>query len=174
MALAVVLLAAGPGATREAKMKLQSPAFADGRDIPARHTCEGADISPPLLWTGVPEGARSLALIVEDPDAPDPRAPRMVWTHWVVHDLPPADGGLPEGASGRAMPAGAVEGINDWKRIGWGGPCPPIGRHRYVFTLYALDTPLPPQPMTKDALRAAMRGHVLDTATLTGLYEKGR
>ena len=174
LAALALLLAAGPGQTEETAMKLRSPAFADGGAIPRRYTCEGADISPPLAWAGVPEGARSLALIVEDPDAPDPRAPRMVWTHWVVHDLPAEDGGLAEGASGRAMPQGAVEGYNDWKRTGWGGPCPPIGRHRYIFTLHALDTALPRQPMTRDALRAAMKGHVLSKATLTGLYEKGR
>ena len=155
-------------------MRLHSPAFSNGSRIPSRYTCEGQDISPPLVWTGVPETARVLALIVDDPDAPDPKAPRMIWVHWVVHDIPVTAPGLPEGASGRMMPKGAVEGYNDWKRIGYGGPCPPIGEHRYFFRLYALDTELSARPMTRSALLEAMRGHVLAEAVLVGLYEKER
>ncbi len=177
-ALILALLAAAvwPRAawTEEGRMRLFSPAFGDHQMIPARFTCEGADISPPLSWSDVPRAARSLALIVDDPDAPDPRAPRVVWVHWVAHDIPPDAQGLAEGASRRAMPRGAVEGYNDWERIGYGGPCPPVGRHRYVFSLHALDAPLPARPMTKAELLAAMEGHVLAKARLVGLYGKRR
>lgn len=152
-------------------MELHSPAFEPGAEIPVRHTCEGDDVAPPLHWRGVPSGAASLALIVDDPDAPDPAAPRMTWVHWVVVDLPPGATGLPEG--GRPLPAGAREGLNDWRRTGYGGPCPPIGRHRYVFKLYALDTTLPAlvRP-TKADVERAMHGHVLAKAELVGTYRK--
>src|SRR5438309_10332863 len=110
---------------------VSSPAFADNGAIPKQYTCEGADISPPLNWSGAPQGTRSFALIVDDPDAPDPRAPKLTWVHWVVHNIPDEARGLPEDASGRGLPAGAVQGLNDWKRAGYGGPCPPVGRHRY-------------------------------------------
>src|SRR5689334_24436564 len=116
---------------------LRSPSFADGASIPMRHTCEGADASPPLEWSGVPAGARSLALIVDDPDAPDPRAPRMTWVHWVLYAIPATAKGIARG--GTDLPAGTRDGTNDWKRTGYGGPCPPIGRHRYFHKLYALD-----------------------------------
>jgi Raf kinase inhibitor-like YbhB/YbcL family protein len=151
-------------------MKLTSTAFAHGADIPSRHTCEGDDVSPPLSWTELPSGTQSLALIVDDPDAPDPAAPQRTWVHWVVVDLPPASAGLPEGG---ALPTGARDGLNDWKRAGYGGPCPPIGRHRYFFKLHALDTTLPAlkQP-TKAALEEAMKGHVLAQAELLGTYQK--
>jgi hypothetical protein len=154
-------------------MDLTSTAFAPQGGIPARHTCEGEDIAPALAWRGVPSGAKSLALIVDDPDAPDPAAPQRTWVHWVVADLPPNDGGLPEG--GRPLPAGARDGLNDWGRTGYGGPCPPIGRHRYFFKLYALDTLLPAlKEPTKAALEQAMRGHVLAQAELVGTYQKRR
>ncbi len=175
MMLACALLAAfaaGGASAEDAKMRLLSPAFGDHETIPDRYTCEGADISPPLAWGGVPAEAKSLALAVTDPDAPDPRAPRMIWVHWVAHNIPASAEDLPEGASGKVMPPGAVEGVNSWKRTGYGGPCPPIGAHRYIFTLYALDATLPPAPMTKDQLKAAMNGHVLDKAELIGMYEK--
>jgi len=171
---AVFLALQAQAPAREAGMKLTSSAFAMGERIPAEYTCEGAGISPPLAWRDVPEGARALALIVDDPDAPDPAAPRMTWVHWVVANVPPRAKGLPEGASMRAMPQGAVEGINDWHRRGYGGPCPPIGAHRYFFKLYALDAPLPDEPLTKPALLEAMKGHVLAKAELVGIYEKGR
>jgi Raf kinase inhibitor-like YbhB/YbcL family protein len=154
-------------------MTLTSTSFAAKGEIPARHTCEGDDRSPPLAWTGVPEGSKSLALVVNDPDAPDPAAPRMTWVHWVLYDLPPGDGALPEGVAAGKLPAGTREGTNDWKRTGYGGPCPPIGRHRYFHRLYALDVVLPDlgKP-TEKALQEAMKGHVLATAELVGTYEK--
>jgi len=156
-------------------LTLTSEVFADGADIPSRYTCQGDDISPPLQWRGVPEQARSLVLIVDDPDAPDPAAPRMTWVHWVLYNLPAGDGGLPEGVRPADLPEGSAEGVNDWKRTGYGGPCPPIGRHRYVHKLYALDTRLEGlhQP-GKAAVEAAMRGHVIAQAQLVGLYRKGR
>jgi Raf kinase inhibitor-like YbhB/YbcL family protein len=152
-------------------LTLTSSAFAHQGEIPARYTCEGEDVSVPLAWTGVPEGTRSLALIVDDPDAPDPEAPRMTWVHWVLYNLPPAAGGLPEGV--RELPAGTREGRNDWKRTGYGGPCPPIGRHRYFHKLYALSEVLPDlgKP-TKAQLEKAMEGKVLARAELVGTYQK--
>jgi Raf kinase inhibitor-like YbhB/YbcL family protein len=156
---------------KEPIMELRSPAFAAGGEIPRRHTCEGDDVSPPLQWQGVPAPARSLVLIVDDPDAPDPAAPQRTWVHWVLVDLPPTTSALPEG--GQPLPVGAREGLNDWKRAGYGGPCPPIGRHRYFFKLYALDCtlPMPPHP-DKAAVEKAMRGHVLAEAELIGTYRK--
>lgn len=154
-------------------MNLFSPAFANGGDIPAIHTCEGPDRSPPLAWSGIPSGTRSLALIVDDPDAPDPSAPKMTWVHWVLYNLPPEDGGLSEAVASAALPAGTLEGTSDYKRTGWGGPCPPIGRHRYFFKLYALDVLLPDlQRPTKARLEAAMKGHTLAQAEMVGTYEK--
>ena len=151
-------------------MKISSTAFADNGEIPAVHTCEGRDVAPPLQFGGVPAGAKSLALIVDDPDAPDPAAPKMTWVHWVVYDLAPATAGLPEGG---ALPSGARDGLNDWKRIGYGGPCPPVGRHRYFFKLYALDAPLADLPTpTKAAVEHAMQGHVLAQAQCVGTYRK--
>jgi Raf kinase inhibitor-like YbhB/YbcL family protein len=153
-------------------LTLSSPAFAHEASIPEPYTCEGADVSPPLAWTGAPAGTKSFALVVDDPDAPDPKAPKMTWVHWVIVDLPAASTGLPESSS-RALPAGAREGVNDWKRAAWGGPCPPIGRHRYFFKLYALDTTLPALASpTKPELEAAMNGHVLAQAQLMGPYVK--
>ena len=152
-------------------VKITSPAFADQSPIPMLYTCEGRDISPPLHWSGVPDGTRSLALIVDDPDAPDPATPRMTWVHWVVYNLPPSPAELPAGS--RDLPQGAREGLNDWKRQGYGGPCPPIGRHRYFYRLYALDTVLPDLGMaTRQALDQAMRGHILAEAVLMGTYQK--
>lgn len=152
-------------------MHLSSPAFAPQAEIPARFTCEGEDLAPPLQWTGIPGQAASLVLIVDDPDAPDPAAPQMTWVHWVLYDMPPGTGGLPEG--GRPLPAGTREGLNDWHRTGYGGPCPPVGRHRYVFKLYALDTHLPALARpNKAAVEQAMRGHVLAQAELVATYQK--
>ena len=157
-------------------MELRSTAFADGAPIPARHTCEGADVSPALAWTGVPAGAKALALVVDDPDAPDPAHPKMTWVHWVLYNLPASSTGLPEGVARSALPEGTVEGTNDWRRTGWGGPCPPIGRHRYFFRLHALDAALPKAlgDANKAALEKAMHGHVLASATLVGTYQKAR
>ena len=148
---------------------LESPAFSEGGSISARYTCDGEDISPGLRWHGVPPGTRSLALIIDDPDAPDPAAPRMVWVHWVLYNIPPQVPELPEAVT--ALPAGTLEGLNDWKRTGYGGPCPPVGRHRYFFKLYALDTELPNlgHP-TKAVLLEAMQGHVIGEAVLMGTY----
>jgi Raf kinase inhibitor-like YbhB/YbcL family protein len=156
-------------------LALSSTAFSPGGEIPRVHTCEGQDTSPPLSWTGVPPGTRSLALIVDDPDAPDPKAPQRTWVHWVLLDLPPDAAGLPAATAAASLPVGAREGVNDWRRTGYGGPCPPIGRHRYFFKLYALDTTLPGLATpTKAQLEAAMKGHVLAEAALMGTYQKGR
>jgi Raf kinase inhibitor-like YbhB/YbcL family protein len=121
------------------QLVLTSAEFTDRGIIPRRYTCEGEDISPPLIWSGTPERTKSFALIVDDPDAPDPAAPRMIWTHWVMYNLPPKIRELPAGISSEALPPGTREGQNDWKNLGYGGPCPPIGRHRYFHKLYALD-----------------------------------
>jgi len=149
-------------------MEITSSAFARNGEIPSLHTCEGEDRAPPLAWSGAPAGTRSFALIVDDPDAPDPRAPKMTWVHWVVFDLPPSTHGL----EGGKLPAGARDGLNDWKRAGWGGPCPPVGRHRYFFKLYALDKTLGLEQPTKAQLEKAMEGHVLAKAELIGTYQK--
>jgi len=152
-------------------LKLGSTAFASGGEIPARYTCEGNDVSPPLAWSGVPANAKSLVLIVDDPDAPDPAAPKLTWVHWVLYNIPPTASGLTEGA--RQLPAGTLQGLNDWKRSGYGGPCPPIGRHRYFHKLYALDALLPDlgQP-SKARLEAAMKPHVIARSELIGTYQK--
>ena len=152
-------------------MRLTSIAFEDGAEIPAKYTCDGADLSPPLAWTGVPPRARSLALVVDDPDAPDPEAPTRTWVHWVIVDLPPDRHGLEEGL--RSLPDGRI-GLNDWHRAAWGGPCPPIGRHRYFFKLYALDRVLELARPTKAELERAMTGHILAEAVLIGTYRKQR
>ncbi|MGH8454444.1 MAG: YbhB/YbcL family Raf kinase inhibitor-like protein [Nevskiales bacterium] len=152
-------------------MQIASTAFTHNGAMPAKYSCEGSDTSPPLAWTQLPADTKSLALIVDDPDAPDPAAPKMTWVHWVLYNLPPQLGGLPEGA--KTLPAGTREGNNDWGRTGYGGPCPPIGRHRYFHKLYALDIVLPDlkQP-TKAQLEQAMKGHVLGQAELVGTYQK--
>ena len=152
---------------------LTSPAFSHGGEIPKRYTCEGSDVSPPLTWSGVPQGTKSLALVVDDPDAPDPKAPKMTWVHWVLYNLPSTAGALPEAVAPEALPPGTKQGLNDWKRSGYGGPCPPIGRHRYFHKLYALDTVLSGLGSpNKEKLLKAMEGHVLDQAELVGTYEK--
>lgn len=152
-------------------LQLTSNAFAPGGEIPAKYTCQGKDISPPLAWSGVPANARSLVLIVDDPDAPDPAAPKMVYVHWVLYNLPASTAALPEAVA--RLPDGTGHGLNDWRRTGYGGPCPPIGRHRYFHKLYALDTVLPDLGTpTKAALEAAMKGHVVAQAELIGTYLK--
>ena len=153
---------------------LTSPTFANNGEIPKQYTCEGADVSPPLNWSEAPQGTKSFALIVDDPDAPDPRAPKTTWVHWVVHNIPAETRKLAEGAAQRGLPTQAVQGLNDWKRVGYGGPCPPIGRHRYFHKLYALDTELPGlERPTKTELLEAVKGHVLAEAQLIGTYQKG-
>jgi Raf kinase inhibitor-like YbhB/YbcL family protein len=156
-------------------LTLSSDAFKPSGKIPAKYTCEGSDVSPTLSWAGVPAAAKSLALIVDDPDAPDPKAPKMTWVHWVLYNMPPSAAGLPEGVQKNAFPAGTREGTNDWKRTGYGGPCPPIGEHRYFFKLYALDVALPDlgNP-SKKQLESAMQGHIVGKAELVGTYEKAK
>ena len=154
-------------------LTLASPAFDHEGAIPRRNTCEGDDVSPPLTWSDAPDGTKSFALIVDDPDAPDPDAPQMTWVHWVLYDLPATIGALSEGVTRASLPTGAKEGNNDWEKAGYGGPCPPIGRHRYFHKLYALDTVLPDLGApTKAALERAIEGHVLAKAELIGTYEK--
>ncbi len=154
-------------------LRIESPAFTEGNEIPVEHTCEGLDVSPPLEWAGVPGPAKSLVLIVDDPDAPDPRAPQMVYVHWVLYNIPSDMTWLAKGVAPSGLPEGTREGVNDWNRTGYGGPCPPIGRHRYYFKLYALDTVLPDlgKP-TKDQVLNAMKGHVIAEAVLMGTYMK--
>ena len=156
-------------------LTITSPAFSHNGEIPTRHTCDSEDISPALEWSGLPEGTKSIALIVDDPDAPDPAAPKMIWVHWVLYNIPPNATGLPEGVKPQDLPSGTKEGINDWKRTGYGGPCPPIGRHRYFHKLYALDVVLPDlSKPTKLDLEKAMEGHILGEAELVGTYQRSR
>ena len=152
---------------------VRSPAFTEGQPIPRRHTGDGEDLSPPLSWSGLPAAARGLALIVDDPDAPDPKAPKRVWVHWVLYNIPPDAKGLAENADKIGLPAGAVRGVADSRKAAYGGPCPPIGRHRYFHKLYALDTTLDLAQANKGELEAAMKGHVLAQAELMGTYQKG-
>ena len=156
-------------------LTLTSPAFAHNGAMPARLTCDGQDLSPELRWSGLPAGTQSLALIVDDPDAPDPAAPRMTWVHWVLYNIPPTATGLAAAIAPGALPAGTRQGLNDWGRTGYGGPCPPIGRHRYFHKLYALDTVLPDlgKP-AKAALEQAMKSHVLASTELVGTYQRSR
>lgn len=156
-------------------LTITSSAIAPGGSIPRQFTCDGADRSPPLSWSGAPAGAKSLALIVDDPDAPDPAAPKMTWVHWVLYDLPPDSEGLPEAVAPSALPPGTRQGSNNWKRTGYGGPCPPIGTHRYFFKLYALDVRLGDlNSPSKARLEEAMRGHVLAETQLMGTYHRHR
>lgn len=152
-------------------MILTSTDFVNQGSIPAVHTCEGSDISPALAWSNAPEGTKSFAIIVDDPDAPDPANPRMAWVHWVLYNIPASADKLAGGVT--KLPDGAMEGLNDWKQTGYRGPCPPIGRHRYFHKLYALDTVLPDlMTPTKAKLEKAMEGHILAKAELVGMYKK--
>ncbi len=154
-------------------LAITSPEFTNNGVIPAEFTCDGENTSPPLEWSGLPEGTQSLALIVDDPDAPDPKAPKRTWVHWVLYNIPIATSGLPKGVQPSHLPDGTHEGMNDSNRTGYGSPCPPIGRHRYVFKLYALDSKLDElSPPTKDILLKAMDGHLLERAELVGTYQK--
>ncbi|WP_455366566.1 YbhB/YbcL family Raf kinase inhibitor-like protein [Kaarinaea lacus] len=154
-------------------MKLSTDAFANNAEIPDTYTCEGGDLSPHLLWEGVPAEAQSFALIVDDPDAPDPDAPKMTWVHWVLYNIPASVHELAQGIDDAELPAGTLQGVNDWRRTGYGGPCPPIGRHRYFYKLYALDKMLPDldRPSKAD-LEEAMQGHIIAQAELVGTYQK--
>jgi Raf kinase inhibitor-like YbhB/YbcL family protein len=154
-------------------MTITSSSFAHQGLIPTRHTCQGHDTSPELLWTEVPDGTKSLVLIMDDPDAPDPAAPKRTWVHWVLYNIPATATGLAEAIPAAELPSGTREGRNDWERTGYGGPCPPVGSHRYFHKLYALDTILPDlkQP-TKAKLEEAMEGHVIGYSELIGLFQK--
>lgn len=150
-------------------LEIRSPAFPEGGSIPSQYTCDGKDLSPPLAWSGVPPGARSFALVCNDPDAPSGD-----WVHWVFFDVPSSSTGLPEGVPPRdEIAGGGRQGKNDFRKVGYGGPCPPVGTHRYVFTLYALDRELAlAAGVTKAQLSAAMKGHVLAEGRLTGKYSR--
>jgi Raf kinase inhibitor-like YbhB/YbcL family protein len=151
-------------------LELTSSSFAHEMEIPSKYTCEGVDVSPPLGWSGAPQGTKSFALIVDDPDAPDPDAPKTTWVHWVLYDIPGSASSLPEHVAPN-LPM--RQGVNDWKVTGYGGPCPPIGRHRYFFKLYALDTVLAALPSPdKPSLERAMTGHILAETALMGTYAK--
>jgi Raf kinase inhibitor-like YbhB/YbcL family protein len=157
----------------EMSMSIMSPAFMHGRDIPQRHTCDGLNTSPPLMWVGVPPGTKSLVLIVDDPDVPYPAAPQMTWVHWLLYNIPPVTTGLAEGGTEKSLPAGTLQGVNDWHRTGYAGPCPPTGKHHYFFKLYALDRTLPDlKKPTKAILEKAMQDHVLDQSSVVGLYQR--
>lgn len=156
----------------QGSLKLTSSAFSPNGEIPTKYTCEGEDLSPELSWSGAPEGTRSFAMVVDDPDAPDPKAPKMVYVHWVLHNIPAGTTTLSENATKSGLPAGAVQGTNDWGKQQYGGPCPPIGVHRYFFKLYALDTGLNLSAPKKPDLLAAMEGHILAQTELMGTYIK--
>lgn len=150
------------------ELRVSSPAFGQGSAIPSEHTCEGHDVAPDLAWTPPPPGTQSVALLVEDPDAPDPARPTTVFTHWIVTGITPTVTQL----RGGRLPGGAVQGTNDFGTRTWGGPCPPIGRHRYFFKIFALDIALDAPGITRFELLAAMKGHILAQGELVGTYEK--
>ena len=156
-------------------LSLRSPAFPPAGAIPKECTCDGQDVSPPLEWSGAPPGTKSFALLVDDPDAPDPKAPKTTWVHWVLYDIPESVTAFPKATTAKNLPAGTREGVNDWKQTGYGGPCPPIGRHRYVHKLYALDARLGDlgRP-TKATLERAMQAHTLAKTELIGTYQRGK
>jgi Raf kinase inhibitor-like YbhB/YbcL family protein len=152
---------------------LTSSAFTHQGSIPQQYTCQGRDVSPPLSWSGAPDGTKGFVLIVDDPDAPDPAAPKRTWVHWVLYDIPSTVSGLPEAVTSAKLPPGTREGTNDWNRTGYGGPCPPAGRHRYFHKLYALDVELPDLGAApKGEVEKAMEGHVLAKTELIGTYQK--
>lgn len=150
-------------------VKLISSVFKEGETIPVKHTCDGKDVSPPLSWSGAPEGTKSFALICDDPDAP-----MGTWVHWVIYNIPDSVTSLPEGVpTNKSVMGDALQGITDFRRIGYGGPCPPGGTHRYYFKIYALDTILDlPAGATKGELLKAMEGHILAEGQLMGRYSR--
>ncbi|MDQ5872517.1 MAG: YbhB/YbcL family Raf kinase inhibitor-like protein [Acidobacteriota bacterium] len=153
--------------------KLISPAFGENGSIPSQYTCDGDDISPPLVWSDVPSGTKSLALIMDDPDSPDPAKPQRVYVHWVVYNISPMTLKLPLNAAKSGLPLRALHGTNDWGKQTYGGPCPAIGKHRYFFKLYALDDQLKGlKNPTKAQVEEAMMGHLVDNVELVGTYEK--
>lgn len=154
-------------------LTITSPSFPNNGMVPLRHTCDGLDISPALDWAGVPAKTKSLALIVDDPDAPDPLAPKVRWVHWLLYNLPADSSGLPEGVAPKALPASTLQGRNDWGRTGYGGPCPPIGVHRYIHQIFALDIELRDlRNPTRAMLEKAMQGHIIERAELVGKYQR--
>ena len=159
------------GTTNKLEFKLFSDSFKDGEDIPSKFTCDGINISPSLRWAHPPKDTKSFALIHDDPDAP-----AGDWVHWIIYNIPPAAREIREDASGKKhLPHGALEGLNDWKRIGYGGPCPPSGTHRYFFKLYALDMSLnAKEGIDEKDLLVAMEGHILGLAELVGKYKRQR
>ena len=153
------------------KFNMTSSAFSHNNAVPAYYTCDGENLSPPLAWSGVPEGTLSLSLIVDDPDAPDPEAPTVTWVHWVLYNIPSGTTALAEAIT--ELPGSTREGLNDWKRTGYDGPCPPVGRHRYFHKLYALDIVLPEMgEATKAQVEEAMQGHILAQTELIGTYQR--
>lgn len=152
---------------------IRSSSFADKGEMPSKYTCEGEDVSPHLAWSDPPKGTKTYVLIVDDPDAPDPKAPKMTWVHWVLYNIPSSVRELQEGIAFDELPQGTEEGINDYHKTSYGGPCPPIGRHRYFFKLYALSGEIVglEQPTKKD-IEKAMEGMILGKAELVGTYEK--
>ena len=166
-------VASGPANTVPMIFSLSSSVFDPNASMPTKYTCEGANISPPLAWSGAPASAKSLALIVEDPDAPDPAKPTRVVSHWVAYNIPASATSLSENASNKGMPAGSTQGSNEGNKQVYMGPCPPIGRHRYFFKLFALDTVLTGLSNPKKAdLEKAIQGHVVGNAVLIGTYQK--
>lgn len=164
-------------ATGEQKMTLmlKSPNFMQMGEIPKDLTCDGENISPALSWSGVPQNAKSLVLIVDDPDAPDPAAPKITWVHWLLYNIPTTATQLPKAVSVATLPKGTLQGKNDWKKTGYGGSCPPIGRHRYFHKLYALDVVLPDlHEPNKAELEKAMSGHVIEQTELVGTYQRSK
>ena len=158
-------------ASEYGNLNIISSAFAHNESIPAYYTCDGEDLSPPLAWSGVPQGTQSFTLIVDDPDAPDPKAPKVIWVHWVLYNIPSATTALSEAIT--ELPGSTREGLNDWKRTGYNGPCPPVGRHRYFHKLYALDVVLPEmEGATKAQVEDAMQGHILAQTELIGTYQR--
>lgn len=152
---------------------LKSPDFVHLGEIPKIFTCQGNDSSPALSWSQLPPNTKSLVLIVDDPDAPDPKAPKMTWVHWLLYNIPPTATEIPQAVAVSDLPAGTRQGKNDWKKTGYGGPCPPIGRHRYFHKLYALDVELPDlHHPNKSQLEKAMAGHIIGQAELIGTYQK--
>ena len=161
------------GESSSMEFTLRSSSFADGGEIPSKYTCEGDDISPALSWSDPPKGTVGYVLIVDDPDAPDPRAPKMTWVHWVLYNIPASTRELREGIPSEELPEGTQEGINDYRKTTYGGPCPPIGRHRYFFKLYALSQEIAGlNRPNKRELEKAMEGAILAKAELMGTYEK--
>lgn len=154
-------------------LTLTSTSFIQNGIIPIRYTCDGQDISPPLFWTGVPNSTKSLVLIVDDPDAPDPAAPKMIWVHWLLYNIPPESNSLSDGIAPESLPFGTLRGINDWGSLDYGGPRPPVGNHRYFHKLYAIDIVLPDlMNPVKNELERAMLGHIISYTELIGHYQR--